>query len=205
MRTMVKLMATLLIVLSAAASNANASGDSLYVEPQCKLFSVDDRQFRMIYAAAAQQDVQIQIKDQQQRLLYKSRIEANGFARDFNLSFLPDGNYTFVLESGEFVFEQSVSISKEAELSSLIQRFQESQLVLAAVEEGAYALVGTNLSGANLRYILHDKEGQNLYEGEYLVDEEIKDLFTFQGVKGNVTLQFYLDDSLVDERVLNLK
>ena len=204
MRTMVKLMATLLIVLSAATSNANASRDSLYAEPQCKLFSVNDRQFRMIYAAPDQQAIQIQIKDQQNRLIYKSALEADGFARDFNLSFLSDGEYTFILKSGEFVFEQSVSISEEAQISALLQKFQASQLVVAAVEEGAYALIGTNLSGAELEYSLNDADGQSLYSGVYQQEEEIKDLFTFQNVEGNVTLQFFLDGNLVDEKVLAL-
>ncbi len=204
MRNMVKLMATLLIVLSAAASNANASRDSLYAGPQCKLFSLDDRQFRMIYAGAAQQDVQIQIKDNQNRLLYKSRLDANGFARDFNLAFLPDGEYTFVVESGEFTFEKSVSLSEEAKLSALQQRFQASQLVLSSVEDGAYALIGTNNSGSVLEYSLSDSQGQNLYTGSYNSEEEIKDLFTFQHVSGNVTMRFYLDGSLVDEKILAL-
>lgn len=204
MRNMVKLMATLLIVLSAAASNANASRDSLYAGPQCKLFSLDDRQFRMIYAGAVQQNVQIQIKDNQNRLLYKSRVEANGFARDFNLSFLPDGDYTFVLESGEFSFEKSVSISEHANLSALQQRFQASQLVLSSVEGGAFALIGTNNTGAVLEYALSDAQGQNLYTGSYNNDEEIRDLFTFQQVTGDVTMKFYLDGSLVDEKTLAL-
>lgn len=202
MRNMVKLMATLLIVLSAAASNANASRDSLYAGPQCKLFSLDDRQFRMIYAGTAQQNVQIQIKDNQDRLLYKSKLEANGFARDFNLSFLPDGDYTFVLESGEFNFKKSITISEEAELSALQQRFQASQLVLSSVEGGAYALIGANNTGSVLEYSLSDAQGQSLYTGTYKDEEEIKDLFTFQQVTGNVTMRFYLDGSLVDEKTL---
>ena len=49
-----------------------------------------------------------------------------------------------------------------------------------------------------------DEAGQNLYSGEYHDDEEIKDLFTFQNVKGDVTLKFFLDGSLVDEKVLAL-
>ena len=197
-------MATLLIVLSAATSNANASRDSLYAGPQCKLFSVNDRQFRMIYAGADQRDIQLQIKDHQDRLLYQSSVEADGFARDFDLSFLPDGDYTFVLSSGEFVFEKSVSISKEAERTALLQRFQASQLVLAEVKEGAYALIGTNQSGTALEYSLNDASGQQLYTGVYGTEEEIKDLFTFQGVQGDVTLQFFLNGDLVDEKVLAL-
>ena len=202
MRNMVKIMATLLIVLSAAASNANASRDSLYAGPQCKLFSLDDRQFRMIYAGSAEQNVHIQIKDDQDRLLYKSKLEADGFARDFNLSFLPDGDYKFVLESGEFTYEKSVSISEAAELSALQQRFQASQLVLSSVEGGAYALIGTNNSGSVLEYSLSSAQGQSLYTGTYNTDEEIKDLFTFQNVVGDVTMKFYLNGSLVDEKTL---
>lgn len=204
MRNMVKIMAMLLIVLSAAASNANASRDSLKAEPQCKLFSVDDRQFRMIYASSAQQNVHIQIRDDQNRLLYKSNVEADGFARDFNLSFLPDGDYTFVLVSGEYSYEKSVSISEEAELSALQQRFQDSQLVISSVEDGAYALIGTNNSGSVLEYSLSNAQGQNLYNGTYSDEEEIKELFTFQNVTGDVTMKFYLNGKLVDEKVLAL-
>lgn len=202
MRNMVQIMATLLIVLSAAASNANASRDSLYAGPQCKLFSLDDRQFRMIYANSAEQDVQIQIKDHQNRLLYKSSMEADGFARDFNLSFLPDGEYTFVLESGDFTYEKSVSFSREAEQSSLQQRFLASQLVLSSVKGDAYALIGSNQSGAVLEYSMSNAEGQNLYNGSYKQNEEIKDLFTFQQVVGDVTMRFYLNGQLVDEKIL---
>ena len=204
MRNMVKIMATLLIVLSAAASNANASRDSLYAGPQCKLFSLDDRQFRMIYTGSAEQYVQIQIKDDQNRLLYRSKLQANGFARDFDLSFLPDGDYTFVLKSGEFSFEKSVTTSEEADLSALQQRFQASQLVLSSVEGGAYALIGTNNSGSVLEYSLSNAQGQSLYTGTYNVQEEIRDLFTFKGVTGDVTLKFYLDGTQVDEKTLAL-
>ncbi len=205
MRNMVQLMATLLIVLSAAASNANATRDSLYAGPQCKLFSLDDRQFRMIYAGSAQQDVQIQIKDQQNRLLYKSSLNSGGFAKDFDLSFLSDGDYTFVLKSGEFVYEKSVSISEAADLSSLQQRFQASQLLISSVSDGSYALVGTNLSGSVLEYSFSNDQGQSLFTGTYNDQEEVRDLFTFQNVKGNVIMKFYLDGKLVDEKTLALK
>lgn len=202
MRNMVTIMATLLIVLSAAASNATASRDSLFAGPQCKLFSLDDRQFRMIYAGSAEQNVHVQIKDDQDRLLYKSKLEADGFARDFNLSFLPDGDYTFVLESGEYTYEKSVSISEAEMLSDLQQRFQASKLVLSSVAGEAYALIGTNNSGAVLEYSLSDEAGQRLYKGAYDADVEIKDLFTFQGVNGDVTMKFYLDGNLVGEKTL---
>lgn len=202
---MVKLMATLLIVLSVSTSNANATLDSLYVEPQCKLFSVDDRQFRMIYTAAAQQNIQLQLKDHEGRLLYKSNVASEGFARDFDLSFLPDGDYTFVLESGEYKYEESVTVSQAAAKSSAQARFQASQLMLVEVEGDAYALLGTNESGADLGYSLNDDQGNELYSGTYESKEKIKDLFTFQNVQGDVTLQFFLDGNLVDEKVLALK
>ncbi|MCR9067174.1 MAG: hypothetical protein NXI00_24625 [Cytophagales bacterium] len=198
-------MATLLIVLSAATSNANATLDSLYVEPQCKLFSVDDRQFRMIYAAAAQQNIQLQLKDHEGRLLYKSNVSSEGFAKDFDLSFLPDGDYTFVLKSGDYKYEESVSVSQAAAQTAAQARFQASQLMLVEVEGDAYALVGTNQSGAKLAYSLNDDQGNALYTGTYASKEEIKDLFTFRNVQGDVTLQFFLEGSLVDERVLALK
>ena len=206
MRTMVKHMVALLTVLSAATTSANTAGDSLYsAEPQCKLFSVDDRQFRMIYTAAAQQNIQLQLKDHEGRLLYKSNVASEGFARDFDLSFLPDGDYTFVLESGEYKYEESVTVSQAAAKSSAQARFQASQLMLVEVEGDAYALLGTNESGADLGYLLNDDQGNELYSGTYESKEEIKDLFTFQNVQGDVTLQFFLDGNLVDEKVLALK
>lgn len=201
---MVKHMAMLLIVLSAATSNANTTLDSLYVEPQCKLFSVDDRQFRMIYAAAAQQNIQMQIKDHEGKLLYKSNVESEGFARDFNLSYLPDGDYTFVLKSGDYEYVESVNVSEAAVTSELQQRFKASHLMLVEVEEDAYALLGTNKFGSQLTYSLNDERGQSLYTGTYENQEEIKDLFTFRNVQGDVTLQFFLEGNLVDERVLAL-
>lgn len=201
---MVKHMAALLIVLSAATSSANASRDSLYATPQCKVFSVDDRQFRMIYAGTDQQDIQIQIKDHQDRLLYQSRVAAEGFARDFDLSFLPDGDYTFVLKSGAFTYEESVTVSDAIDQSAAMKRFKASQLMLVSVKGDAYALLGTNVSGAKLAYSLNDAEGQSLYSGEYATNEEIKDLFTFEHVQGDVTLQFFLEGNLVEEKVLAL-
>ncbi len=204
MRTMVKLMATLLIVLGAATSNANTSLDSLYAGPQCKLFSLDDRQFRLIYAAASQQDIQLQIKDTDGSLLYKSNLEAEGFARDFDLSFLPDGDYTFVLESGAYRYEESVTVSKLAAESAAKKRFQASKLMLVMVEGDAYALLGANATGSTLEYSLTNEKGQTLYAGSYETDEEIKDLFTFREVQGDVTLQFFLNGDLVNERILAL-
>lgn len=205
MRNMVKNLAALLIVLGVATSVATASVDSLLVDSHCKLFSVDNqRQFRLVFVSQSSNPTYVQIFNDDNKLIYKERVESGGFVKDYNLSLIPHGEYRFVVESNSFAHEQLVDLSTKAANRKELE-LEKAQFVLTGTSDKHYALVGQNNSGATLSYLILDEEGNSILKGFIGNEKEMKKLFNLTQLKEQeLTFQFYIAGELVKETLVSL-
>ena len=195
MRNMVNTLAALLIVLGAATTtDASVVSNDPAV---CKIVSLDnDKKYRLIYQAEESEKVNIQLFNSENRLIHSENVYSDGFVKTFDLALVPRGEYKFVVSTDTESYDEVVNLGTSV---------WNANLVLTSQEEGKYALVGTNNSGAELDYTIVDSEGHSLYKGSVAQGEDVKLLFNLQDVEGaEVSFLFYNDNELLKESVVKL-
>ena len=112
--------------------------------------------FKVFFQAELAYDVKIRLKSRSGRTLLEDKVYANGFMKPFNLTNLPDGEYTFHVDFGDERYQQKVilgtpKIAKEKVKKDRRSRTKISQdrilisendkdIRIAVVDEGIEAL-----------------------------------------------------------------
>ncbi len=196
MNTMVKFVAALLIVFSAAVSSATV--DSASLAAFCKVLDVEDgKHFRVLYQSPETVNVQIQIFDKYNRKVHQEMIyKTDGFAKDFDLGNLPQGEYTFDVRSKAFNYEQ------EVELVDVVAHDNDVQPLYFQISsvEGKVAVTGQNVNESALRVVLKDQEGNILYREKVGSDETLTRLYNLDKVRGSsVSVQIFSEGKVIKE------
>ncbi|UBM57998.1 hypothetical protein LAG90_14410 [Marinilongibacter aquaticus] len=111
---MKKLVLTALMF--AAVCTSTFAHDDLYFNnlaaSDLKVKTLNGLKFRVTATNLLDQSV-IAIKDKQGNTLYKESVAQFAFAKVFNLTSLPDGEYSFELSTGDQVYKEPFKISTE--------------------------------------------------------------------------------------------
>lgn len=178
-----------LIILSCAT--VVFAADSASMSTSCLIVSEDESLYRVIFQAAKEENVTVQLFNDQQESLYKEDIQSSAFNKKYDLSSLPYGDYTLEVKSGGYVYSEQLTLG---DLSSF-------QFNLEQKEDKKVSLVGSKKEGKNMTlYILND-EKDVIYKEQFDQDTQIHKKYNFQELKGDrVTFLLYHADLLITEK-----
>lgn len=188
MSKMVRTIAVLLIVFSTA--RAHASLDSASLAAYCKVMPVEtEKQYRLVYQSPATQNVEIQLLDSKQNVIYNEKlVQVTGFVKNYDLANVPVGTYTFKVVSADFSYSELVQVA-DKELRNIF---------IAEAKDGKVAMVGKNDSGSELSLHIYDEEGNSLYKERISSDQEVSKVYDMKRVPGKqVSFVIYENDRVV--------
>jgi len=197
MRNMVKTIAALLIVISAPLSTY-ASVDSASLASYCKVLPIkEENTFKVIYQSQEVENVNVTIVDSKKDVIYSEIIrKSNGFVKDFDLSNLPQGNYTLYIESDNYQYSEHVKVDYlEAE---------DVQMILTEVEND-YALVGINNSNSDITILIVDDFGNKLYRERIEAGDQVKKIYDMEKLQGSsATFIIYGENGVIKEKLVKI-
>ena len=189
---------TLVVLLTVIGTSAFATGRGMTVDSldfqASVLPSLQNKSFRLIYTSEEQQPVHIKLKDANGRLQYSQRYMLNDFVQPFDLSQLPDGDYTFEVWSGQqksvFPVSNEVNTSVSADFSLDIS----SEDRVARLETKAPM-------GASMRLLIYDQAGELLHRENWVAGQKINRQYDMHQVRTDGVTFLLLDgDQVVDEK-----
>lgn len=191
MRNTIKTIAALLIVLSAAKSNASV--DTTYVETYCKVVAQEkEDQFKLIYKSLEEEPVSIQWVDAKNQIVYIDKIKStDAFVKQYDLTTLPDGSYKVIVKSEDFTFEEEIVLG---DLSDL-------KINLRAIDEKSVLMTGFKPAKKNVKLSIYDDNQNRIYSELYDEGTIIQKKYNFKNVK-STSIKFVLEhrgDVIVDE------
>lgn len=194
---MVNLFAALIIVIG-SASSTYASVDSASLASYCKVMPTEDeKRFKLIYQSPVVENVQIQLMDEKQSVIYTEVVsETNGFVKSFDLTSMPEGTYLVKVESKDYSYTQPVKVTA----------WKAEKLHFSVIEsDSKYAFVGKNDSKEDITLFILDQEGNSLYEEEIKAGEEVKKMYNLEKVFGQkASFAIYGEAGLIKEKVFEL-
>ncbi len=190
MRKMVRLLAALLIVFSVA--DAHSAGDSTL----CKVINSRlEKHFTVLYKSQDKMNVEIKILDEKDKIIYSDVLSnVNEIKRDFDLTGLKDGVYSFILKNDKHLYRHDVDAKS----------WNGENLRFADLHRKV-ALVGKNDSGSDLDITIYDDQGNLLHEEEIEKDAILSRLYNLEKVYGrDVTILIFEGHRLIQERTVKL-
>ena len=194
MRNTIKTIAALLIVLSAAKSNA--STDSTSVGVFCKVVAQEkEDSFKLIYQGNKKGNVSIQWIDNANHVLYNENVKASeSFVKQYNLTPLPDGEYTLKLTTEDYEYSKEVTLGEET--ASL-------KMALRNLGERKVLLTGYPTKSTDLSIVVLDDQGERIFEQSIESAKVIQKKFIFEQVNTkNVTFVIYSNNKLISEETI---
>ncbi len=197
MRNMVKTIAALLIVISAPLSTY-ASVDSASLASFCKVLPIkEENTFKVIYQSQEVENVNVTIVDSKKVVVYSEIIrKSNGFVKDFDLSNLPEGEYTLNVKSNDYQYTENVKVDYlDAE---------DIQMILTEVENN-YALVGINNSKSDITILIVDNFGNKLHRERIASGEQVKKIYDMEKMQGSsATFIIYGENGVIKEKSVKI-
>ncbi len=191
---------TLVVLLTVIGTSVFATGGGTMVDSldfQTKVLpSLESKSFRLIYQSETQQPVHIKLKDENGTLQYSERFQLKSFVQPFDLSQLPDGNYTFELwtKEGKRVHEIS-NVSREIVAPELNFDLAGNSKVARLQTEAPM--------GANLRLLIYDQDGAVLHKENWAAGQKINRQYDMEQVKGRgVTFLLLNNGTVVTEKAV---
>ncbi|MEQ9300142.1 MAG: hypothetical protein RIF33_16330 [Cyclobacteriaceae bacterium] len=197
MKTMRNTLVVLLTVIgtSVFATGGDTMVDSLDFQTSV-LPSLESKSFRLIYQSETQQPVHIKLRDENGTLQYSERYQLQSFVQPFDLSQLPDGNYTFELQTKE---------GKQVhEISNVRKEIVAPELSFDLEADSKVARLQTEAPmGANMRLLIYDQEGAMLHKEDWVAGQKINRQYNMEQVKGKgVTFLLLNNGSVVTEKAV---
>ncbi len=187
MKHSIKHVLALLTVFSASVAY---SADSAYMATICKVVAEEDKLYKVIYQAANEENVTIQLFDEKQHLVYKENLKSAGFSKKFDLTNPPDGDYQIQVKSSGYVFSEDLKIG---DISSFVFSFDQKA-------DRKIAMVGAKEQGKSLTLYILDEARDVVYKESFDQDNQVHKSFNFQSLKsGDVTFLLYHDSKLIKE------
>ncbi len=174
MKNIVKFTAALIIVISATAVKAETK-DSTDGKAVCRVMQVTDHDiFRVVFQSPEFSQVKIKLYDAKNKLVHTESVKTkDAIVKDFNLSNLPEGAYSFKVQAGDYAYEKQVALSHWTAKSLNITGLN-----------GKAAVVGTNDSGSDLFLSITDEYGKEIHTG-VIGKGDVKSLYSFKNVAGS--------------------
>ncbi len=195
MRKFVKMIAVFLIVISTAP--VAFPFDSTMMEARFKIWEVEQGTYRLLYKDSEQQQIQIDIVDDKNKVLYTEIVSGvDGFIKPFDMKALPAGSYTFRLTTAHGVFSETIKIKTASE--------KYADLISINALEGSrqFALRVNQQVNTELVMYIYDEKDNLVHEEQ--VQSGIK-LYDLQKVPSNlITVKIYQQDGLVKETRMKL-
>ncbi|MEM8893191.1 MAG: hypothetical protein AAGC88_01355 [Bacteroidota bacterium] len=189
---------TLVVLLTVISTSAFAAGEGNFVDSldfQANVLpSLQSKSFRLIYTSEEQQPVHIKLKDANGQLQFSQRYQLTEFVQPFDLTQLPDGDYTFEVWSGQ---QKSVfPISNELKAAEL------PVFELDINAENRVARLETEAPmGVSMRLLIYDQEGELLHKEYWVAGQKINRQYDMQQVRTNGVTFLLLDgNEVINER-----
>lgn len=192
MKHSIKHLLALLIVFGASATYAV---DSAYVSTVCKIIAEQEKMYRVLFSAPTEENVSIQIRNNEQEIVYIESLKSSEFAKKYDLSYLPKGTYELEVKSDGYVFKEVFELGS-------IKGFN---FDFSKQEQKSVSLVGSHAQGKDMTlYILDDNEDV-VYEEGFNDTKQVHKRYNLENL-GNqkVTFLLYHDDQLIKKEAFDL-
>lgn len=191
-----KIMAVLLTVIStvAFAGTNGTTGNDATVRV---VAGTANGSYKLIYKGD-EGHVHFKLVDQSGKVLHDERLKANdGFIRPINLSQLPSGDYTFVIENkSETLMEAVTYISTGDKLAGNIELEQVGRQI---------EVRGENLGTSTLNVYIYDDKGLLVHKN-IVESNEVDQIYELSNVRSNwVNFVIASADEVVTDRRFSLK
>ncbi len=165
--------ALVVLIAIAATADLQAGADAPKVEKQAKIKQIDNKNvFRLVVKAPDYEPVRVTIVDDQDELVYSERLSVEkGFKRDYDLAYLPEGDYSVIVESKDYTYDSEITVN----------HWDGENLIISEVD-GNVAVIGSNQSAYDLKVTIQDEDGKELYQEEVAPGSDLKHLFKFDEV-----------------------
>lgn len=188
MKHLIKHALVLLTVFSATLVHA---ADSAYMATICKLVAEEDRLYRIIYQAAKEEHVTIQLFDNQDRLVYKEEVQSSGFSKKFDLTNLPTGDYQLEVKSSGYFFSEELTVG---DLSKFMFSFDKRA-------DRKISMVGSKEQNKSMTLYILDGSKDVVYKESFDKAQQVHKHFNFNQLRSEgVTFLLYHDDQLIKEQ-----
>jgi len=184
MKTKIQLIAVLLTVLSSVAfandGEKNTKKTTSYVEVKKK----DAHTFSLVYKSANAEKVNIRLMDENNRVVFSETIKKyDAFARPYNLSNLPEGEYTLEV------------IDANGKTTKRIQNFSSSftshvkvptYVKFDSVALNKYKLMIVSQTAKSARIKVYGKNGYEIYDANQKLNGNFAMLYDLSQVKAAI-------------------
>jgi hypothetical protein len=190
MRNTMKTLAALLIVLSAAKSNAHT--DSTSVVTYCKVVAQEkEGSYTLIYQAYKKADVSIKWIDSDDHVVHSERLKSSeSFVKKYDLATLPDGMYTLKVVADDYEYTKEVTVGGAENVKVAVRSLGKKKVLLTSIP----------ISNSKMYLAVYNDKAELIYE------ENIKDASAFQKKFGfdnvdtkSVTFMIFSDYKIVSE------
>jgi hypothetical protein len=174
MKNLQQLTLTLLLTFVTAASAVSANADvdlSLTVRQY-------DNQHAALYIQNDIEKATLRVKDNNGQIIWTEKIRGNQYAKRYNFSLLPEGNYTLELTNNANTVVEYITVG-------------ETELNLPAVNplvrnvENGIALLMTNTRKEKINVTLYDHFGNLLDERSFSSNEDVSVLYDLNNSREN--------------------
>lgn len=180
---------TLALLAFAGATVVNATGAGSKTT-HCKVILEADETYRVIYHAAEEENVTVQITDQDQELVYTEKLRTSEFVKKYDLSYLPKGAYQLEIKSDEYSYTEDILVGDVSGFTFF---------VTPAIDR-AVSVVGSHKDGKDVTLCILDQDDQLVYRESINDTKQVHKRFNFSELSGNsVTLLLYHDNELIKQ------
>jgi len=150
--------------------------------------------YKLVYPVRSKEMVNIKIYDQKNQLVFSDRIKnLNGFIRPYDLSYLPDGNYKFMIRS------TSGFITRD-----IVHKAAENDLRISIEETGAndsYKLIVKGVSRNPVSVDIYNKEVGLVFKENIKIGKDFSRIYSFKNKVDNLTFIVTQNNSSVIKRI----
>ncbi len=180
---------TLALIMMICATVVVAA-DSAKSTTWCRLVTVDDMLYRVVYQSEKEENVNIQIFDKNQQSVYNEKALTTSFIKNYDLSFLPYGTYTLEVTATDYQYKEEIVLG---DVSSFQMKLEEKG-------ERKVSLVGTKKAGKDMNLYILDDSQEVIYKENFDKDSQVHKNYNFQDMRSQkVTFLLYHNDILISE------
>lgn len=182
-------MLALLTVFGASVAYA---ADSATVVTTCQVVAEEDMLYRLVYQAAQQDNVTINLIDEENRIVYQERTNTAAFNKKFDLRNLPYGEYQLEVKSEGYFFSEKLILGDVSSFNMDLNKMEEGKKI---------SLVGSKVKGKAMTLYILDQSKDVIYKEEFHDASQINKKFNFDDLRSSkVTFLLYHNDLLIQEK-----
>ncbi|MEQ9304472.1 MAG: DUF3244 domain-containing protein [Marinoscillum sp.] len=165
--------------------------DSAYFATTCRITAEEEKMYKVMFHAAKQETVTIQIYDQQKELVYTEKLKSSGFVKKFDLTYLPKGKYQLEVKSEGYLFQEDFEIGS-------ITGFH---FDFTTVQNKSISLVGSHAQGKDVMLYILDDAQDVIYQESIDNTQQVHKKYNFNKLNSQqVTFLLYHDDQLIKKQ-----